>query len=69
MTDRPLVLPEEGRISPLIDLIVKYIENRIDDCRKQNDNPASGVSETAALRGRIAELKKLVDVIENARKP
>jgi hypothetical protein len=41
------------------------IEERIDDLRKLNDNQSFGPEKTAALRGGIAELQKILALADN----
>ena len=40
-------------------VLKRHLEARLDTLRRMNDNP-SGEMETATLRGRIAEIKRLL---------
>ncbi len=55
-------LTQEERHSSLAIKMEKYLSARIDGLRKQNDGDRNA-EETAKLRGRIAELKILRDLL------
>lgn len=44
----------------------KLLDERIDELRKLNDSMSFGPEETAAVRGGIRELKKILDLAESA---
>jgi hypothetical protein len=57
----PLV-PADLR-SPAWERLTRYLERRLADARERNDQPQSS-EDTAALRGRIAELRFLLALPE-----
>jgi len=59
MSDARLFLDDLDRNSPVWRKVEAYIEERIDELRMQNDTDKDA-TETARLRGRIAELKILL---------
>lgn len=58
-----LELTPEDRNSALWRKIEKLLARRLDSCRRQNDGINVDVPQTAALRGRIAELKHLRNLL------
>ena len=48
--------------------IKAQLEQRLESCRKRNDSNALSVIDTAHLRGRITELKYLIDLEEGPSK-
>lgn len=46
--------------------LAKTIEDRIDELRELNDQVSLSVEQTAAIRGSIAELKKILALAEQA---
>lgn len=47
-------------------LLVRVIEKRIDDARRQNDAVGLGIEQTCALRGEIRALARLLRLPEEA---
>lgn len=58
-----LELTAEERNSALWRKLDHLLARRLDRCRRQNDGINVDVPQTAALRGRIAELKHLRDLL------
>jgi L-alanine-DL-glutamate epimerase-like enolase superfamily enzyme len=46
--------------------LTQTLEERLEDLRQLNDNPSLGVEQTALIRGGIKELKKILDLAEQA---
>ncbi len=42
--------------------LAEHLENRLDDLRRQNDDPQKTDVETAFIRGRISEVKRLIEL-------
>jgi hypothetical protein len=56
-----LYLTEAQKASPVWVLIERHIQGRLDDHRRKNDDQPSEAA-TQKLRGRIAELKALLEI-------
>ena len=56
-----LIEPHEAQTA-LWKKVKKHLESRLDIHRRKNDNKSLDAVETALLRGRIAELKILLDL-------
>jgi hypothetical protein len=56
------------KMSPVWMKLKRYFEARIEKCRKDNDSPLDA-EKTAALRGRIEELKKTLKLESAANAP
>ena len=50
--------------SPLWRSIEKELQVHLENLRAQNDNPNKDADQTAFLRGRIAEVKRLLNIAE-----
>lgn len=57
--------PEDFR-SDVWKRLTKTLEERLEDLRQLNDNPAMGVEQTALIRGGIKEVKKILGLAEEA---
>ena len=53
-------LSEHDKQSPQWVNLLHHLEDRLSDLRKKNDNPGNTETETAQLRGQIAEVKRLI---------
>lgn len=60
-----LKLDEQDKTSALWKKLVAYYEIRLDQLREKNDVPKSELK-TAALRGRIAEIKEFLGIASAA---
>lgn len=56
------VLDTHERRHPVAEKLARYLEQRLTEHREANDHPQDAES-TALLRGRIAEVKKLQDLL------
>lgn len=52
--------------SPAWRRLSQHVEARIDELRELNDSLSYGPEQTAAIRGGIAELKKILSLAEDA---
>lgn len=57
--------PEDFR-TPTWKRLAQTIQERVDELRKLNDSPSYGPEKTAALRGGIAELNKILSLANEA---
>ena len=57
--------PEDFR-TPAWKRLTQVLEERIEDLRQSNDQLSLSVERTAAIRGGIAELKKILSLAEDA---
>lgn len=61
-------LSKTDRLSPIWQVVKAHLESRLERLRLMNDNESLDAIQTAAIRGRIAEVKALlligVDPIE-----
>ncbi len=55
-------LTDTQMLNPLWSLLKKHYTERLAQLRSDNDNAALGEKESAALRGRIAEVKAFLDM-------
>lgn len=58
------ILNDADRQSAVYKKIKKYLEERHETLRKQNDNPKNDVVDTAFIRGRIREISRLLGEAE-----
>ena len=47
------------------DRFSRHMQERLDALRKQNDDPSKTETETALLRGQIAEAKRVIELGKN----
>lgn len=63
MTNRIPYRPSSGtKTSNAWSEVQTHLNERLNDLRRDNDNAALTEVETAALRGKIAEVKRLIDL-------
>lgn len=55
-------LSEHDKQSPQWVNLSRHLEDRLSDLRKKNDNPGNTETETACIRGQIAEVKRLLEL-------
>lgn len=60
-----MLKPEDFR-TPTWKRLSQHVNERIDELRKLNDSLSYGPEQTAAIRGGIAELKKILSLAEEA---
>lgn len=58
-------LSKTDRLSPIWVAIRAHLEDRLDRLRLMNDNESLDAIHTAAIRGRIAEVKGLLSIGED----
>ena len=59
-------LKQEDFRTPAWRRLTKVLEERIEDLRQSNDQISLSVERTAAIRGGIAELKKILSLADEA---
>jgi hypothetical protein len=59
-------LKQEDFRTPTWKRLTQVLEERIEDLRQSNDQLSLSVERTAAIRGGIAELKKILSLAEDA---
>lgn len=57
-----IILDAQDRRTPTADKLVRYYTERLAELREENDHPQSEMT-TQPLRGRIAEIKRLLDLL------
>ena len=62
MTPAHFSITQADRHTSVWRALAEHYETRLDDLRKQNDNAGKDLTETAYLRGRIAEIKMLLNL-------
>jgi hypothetical protein len=60
-----MLKPEDFR-TPAWKRLTQVLEDRIEDLRQSNDQLSLSVERTAAIRGGIAELKKILSLADEA---
>jgi hypothetical protein len=60
-----LLKPEDFR-TPAWKRLTQVLEERVEDLRQSNDQLSLSVERTAAIRGGIAELKKILSLADDA---
>jgi|GEM_PF-2506882 len=60
-----ILKPEDFR-TPAWKRLTQVLEERLEDLRQSNDQISLGVERTAAIRGGIAELKKILSLADDA---